>query len=310
MNNSNLRLAELKELIKKKKQAESVLVKTRGLLITEQENLSRQKISLKKEYEDVVRLEGTNLSSLFYSFLGTKVEKLDKERQEYLSAKLKYESCLDTISRLEEEIKKQGKEIVQTGNPEKEYDELIASKSEQLKVHKDPDFMAITEKLDSVYSKLIEISEAITAGEKVSQGLAGAIQSLSRAKGWGTFDMFGGGMIATAVKHSHIDEAKSQIQNTQYLLKRFDRELQDVRLNQTPNLTPDITGFDKFADFFFDNLIFDWVVQNRISSSLDNCLSTLNKIDGILFSLKEEETVLKSEYKSLKTKLTEFLEKS
>ncbi|NQU88252.1 MAG: hypothetical protein HQ541_21095 [Mariniphaga sp.] len=310
MNKTNLQFTRLKEQKNRKKQAEAVLAKTRELLKTEQQNLAKQELTLKKEYEDVLRLEGNSLTSIFHSFLGNKVEKLDKERQEYLAAKFKYEGYKDTVSRLEEEISKQENELHIIGNPETEYAELIKTKSEELKAQNDSQFIATSQKMDSSYTITIEIEEAIAAGEKANQGLLKAIRSMSKAKGWGTFDMLGGGIIATAVKHSHIDNAKAEIQNIQFLLKRFNRELQDIRSIQNANFNPEISGFNKFADFFFDNIIFDWVVQSRIHKSMDNLIKTQKQVKSILYTLKEESASSKTHYKSLKIELNEYLEEA
>ncbi|MBN2773784.1 MAG: hypothetical protein JXR31_06015, partial [Prolixibacteraceae bacterium] len=131
-----------------------------------------------------------------------------------------------------------------------------------------------------------------------------------KAKGWGTFDVLGGGMIATAVKHSHIDQAKSEIQQVQYLLKRFVRELKDVKMNMDQEMVADFGGFNKVADFFFDNLIFDWVVQSRIHKTLDNLNVTKIKIGRTLAFLKKKSENIKKEYNSLKTDLANYIENS
>jgi len=60
--------------------------------------------SLRRKKRDVDQLEGMNLTNLFYSILGTKEERLEKERQEYLAAKLKYDQCRDELDALEKEI--------------------------------------------------------------------------------------------------------------------------------------------------------------------------------------------------------------
>jgi hypothetical protein len=307
MENTTNQLTILKERIARKKQAESILTKTRELLKAEQENLARQTITLKKEYEDVLRLENTSLASVFYSFLGTKEDKLDKEKQEYLSAKLKFDSCQKTVAQLEEEIKRQEKDLIEAGNPEQEYNDLIKSESEQLKSKNDPVFLAISEEMDAVYSKYVEVDEAITAGKSASEALKKAVNSLSKANGWGTFDMLGGGLIATAVKHSHIDDAKLQIQNVQFHLKRFKKELNDVWLAGETKLQPDLNGFDTFADYFFDNLITDWIVQSKINSSYDKCIRIQNDIVGIVDTLIDKKSGYISEYNSQKEKLANYL---
>jgi len=310
MNLPENRITTLKEQISRKKQAQEVLEKTRSLLKSEQEKLKQEKLSVKKEYDDVLRLEESSLASVFYQFMGSKEKRLDKERQEYLAAKLKYDACKETIARLEEDIRRQESVLNQLGNPEEEYKNLIETKSEKLKAQNDPVYAEITNKLDNSYKWLIETDEAIQAGEKALQGLGKAIRSMSKAKGWGTFDMLGGGMIATAVKHSHIDHAKDEIQQVQYLLKKFNRELQDIREFHPENIETDFGGFNKVADFFFDNLIFDWVVQNRIHNSLDNLMAAHNKIKKILTALKHDLAISKKQYQANKNELASYLEKN
>ena len=49
------------------------------------------------------KLEGLSLTGLFYSVLGTKRERLDKEREEYLAAKLKYDESQEAAKDLQAE---------------------------------------------------------------------------------------------------------------------------------------------------------------------------------------------------------------
>lgn len=310
MENKTSRLTALRELTAKKKQAESVLAKTKDLLETEQQNLKRQDITLKKEYEDVLRLEKASLVSVFYSFLGKKEDRLDKEKQEYLAARLKYDGCKETVARLEAELTRLQKELTGLGNPEKEYADLLKTMSEQRKAANDQGFMAISNRMDLVYSKYVEMEEAIDAGKKAADALKIAIEALGKAQGWGTFDMIGGGLIATAVKHSHMDDANRQIREVQFQLRRFKKELDDVGHLGSGQLETDLNGFDRFMDYFFDNLITDWIVQNRINASNDKCVNTRIDIVKIVNSLIAKKSELSTEYKSLKTNLSEYLESS
>src|SRR5699024_4846269 len=108
--------------------------------------------------------------------------------------------------------------------------------------------------------------EAIEAGNKVGDTLNNAIESLESAEGWGTFDIFGGGMISSLVKHDHIDKATDQIHQAQTSMRKFQKELLDV--DEGSHLEINISGMLKFADFFFDGFIVDWMVQGRIQDSL------------------------------------------
>lgn len=201
-------LLQLKEKTEDKKRFESQLKKVQQEKNQLENKLVQLTTQLKKEFEDVKKLEGGGLTSLFHSFLGNKVEKLDKERQEYLAAKLKYESCKNEIEQLKIETSKLEKQLAEIGNPEVELQNRIKNKSIELKQRGDDTLLKYEELLEIYYSQKKEITESIDAGEKAIKGLQNAIQLLRKARNWGTYDMIGGGLIATAVKHSRMDEAR------------------------------------------------------------------------------------------------------
>jgi len=47
------------------------------------------------------------------------------------------------------------------------------------------------------------------------------------------------------------------------------------------HLNIDIGSFATFADFFFDGLIADWIVQSRISQSRENALRVLKQVENV-----------------------------
>ena len=112
---------------------------------------------------------------------------------------------------------------------------------------------------------IIEIREAITAGERALSSLYAAQNKLKSARGWGIFDMLGGGLLSDLMKHSRMNDASSYMEAARRDLEIFKRELADVSTSY--NLRMDVDGFLTFADFFFDGLIADYLVQTRISQA-------------------------------------------
>ena len=303
-------LIDLKEKTEEKKGLESQLKKAHQEETELKKKLTRLTEQLKKEFADVERLEGNSLSSLFYSFLGNKVEKLDKERQEYLAAKLKFESCKNELEQLQIEIKKLEQRIADLGNPSLEFQNRLNKKSNLLKQSGDDTLKKYEELLAIHYAQKKEINESIDAGEEALSGLRNAMRTLQKAVNWGTFDMLGGGLIATAVKHSNIDEAKSQIHYVQISLNRFRRELADVRIHDLPEMNLQFDSFTTFADYFFDNLIFDWVVQSKIHRSLDGCKQVYNQVLDVLANLRVAEVDVTEKYKQTRNELNAYLIKT
>lgn len=303
-----MNLIHLKEKAAQKKRLEDLVQKSKAELeleIRKSEELARQ---LKKELKDVTRLEEPGLHSMFFEFLGTIDKKLDKERQEYLAAKLKYENCRKVISDIKEEIEKLKTELKTCGSPELEYQQLLDEKKSGLKALNDDKFLEYEELLHFFYSQKREVKEAIDAGEMALKGLTYAIKSLRNASGWGTVDMIGGGLLTTAIKHSKMNDTKGLIQDVQFWLRKFNRELGDVNIQAIHAMDIKLDGFLSFADYFFDNLITDWVVQSKINRSLEACENVYRQVQEILVKLKSTDGQLTNKYKNTKTEFTTYIE--
>ena len=125
-----------------------------------------------------------------------------------------------------------------------------------------------------------EITEAINAGNEALYYLKRAKDSLSSAGNWGILDMFGGGLISTLAKHSKMETANSYIQDARSALRRFQKEVTDVDA-AVAEFRIETGDFMSFADFFFDGLIADWLVQSRINDAkrqVDNAIQRVNYI--------------------------------
>ena len=128
-----------------------------------------------------------------------------------------------------------------------------------------------------------EKQEAIDAGNKALRSLRKAQENLSSAKNWGIFDMLGGGFISTMVKHSKVDQAKENMEQAKYDLRSFSKELNDV--NIACNLNIETGDFLSFADWFFDGLIVDWMMQDRINQASQQVEEAIRRVEDILRQL-------------------------
>jgi hypothetical protein len=118
--------------------------------------------------------------------------------------------------------------------------------------------------------------------------------------------MLGGGFFATAAKHSHIDEAKEYAHRTKIALIGFQNELSDVSLSM--NVDINIGSFETFADYFFDGLITDWIVQSGIQESLDSVRSVANEVDNVIGLLKEKLDRVQNDLNSTEEKIKLLVE--
>lgn len=129
-----------------------------------------------------------------------------------------------------------------------------------------------------------EVNEAIQAGNQALSSLRQAKESLNSAGNWGILDMLGGGLISTFVKHSKMNDAESLVQQARNDLKRFQRELMDV--DTIADFHIETGDFLSFADYFFDGLIVDWLVQTRINEAKQQVDTAIQKVEEALRKLR------------------------
>jgi hypothetical protein len=264
----------------------SILQKNHTALAKVTEKLRACSTVLEKEGSDLKKLESLSLTGLFHTILGSKEEQLDKERQEFLAAKLRYDETHKAVNDLNDDISKQIRNLAAYEGIEEQYKKVMREKENYILENKDENaikLMDLSEELARLKSSAKELEEAIYAGSLVNEKLKYMISSLESAGNWGTWDMLGGGFLATAVKHSRIDEAGHYASGVQQLLREFRHELEDV--NTYVDLDVNIGSFETFADYFFDGLISDWIVQSRINDSLSNAFGMKENIDSIMVEL-------------------------
>lgn len=126
-----------------------------------------------------------------------------------------------------------------------------------------------------------EKQEAIEAGERALHSLREARNQISGAKGFGLWDIFGGGMFVSLAKHYKIDKARDAINRARYDLQAFSRELRDVEMNLDINIGNFLTIFDLMDSFFADIM-----VQSRLSDAARRIDEAIYKVEDCLSQLR------------------------
>ena len=129
-----------------------------------------------------------------------------------------------------------------------------------------------------------EINEAIQAGNQALRSLREAKECLNSAGNWGIVDLLGGGLLSTFVKHSKMKDADDLIQQARSDLRYFSRELMDV--DSVSDFHIETGDFLSFADYFFDGLVADWLVQSRINDAKRQVDNAIRKVEEVLRRLR------------------------
>jgi hypothetical protein len=307
----NQEILEVKERVRRREKILSLINHADDNLKNELHRKDELKKILSKEELDVKKLEGLSIKGMFITLLGNKEEKLDKVRTEFLAAKLKYDACCVTVKSIEADLQKYYGELREIGNANDDYEKLMRKKEQFILNAHDINtrrILDLTEERGSIEADLREIKQAIMAGNSVLNSLERAADALNTAENWGTYDMFGGGIISSMEKHSSIDEAVDYINDARDKLDRFRRELSDVNLSI--DVTVDISSFDKFADYFFDGIFVDWNVQSKIEDSQYSLKSTIYKVQRVIDNLKVKNDLAEEKLKKEKDNIRSVIEKA
>jgi chromosome segregation ATPase len=309
LNELNDQLAAVKEKLRVRERLLGRLDRAAQTLDQERARLADLQTTLAAEALDVKKLEGLSLTALFRIVLGSKETQLEKERQEYLAAKLKYDACAGSVAALEADVSDLQRKVATFGALDTEYQTVLDAKEQllgRMKGGQAETLVGLSETLGQTRAEAKEFNEAIEAGNAALGALEQMIASLRSARNWGTWDMIGGGLITTAIKHSKIDDARSLAHGVQQMLQRFQRELADVDL--ASGVTVEMGSMATFADYFFDGLIIDWVVQSRINKSLDCTTRAAEQVRRTLAALNERLNQARERLRDIDTERRSLIE--
>lgn len=130
-----------------------------------------------------------------------------------------------------------------------------------------------------------DMREAAEAGEQALISLQAADESLNSAKNWGLFDLFGGGIFSSWVKHSRLEDAAGYMEDARTKLLKFQEELKDIEVPLDFRI--EIGSFLSFADFFLDGVIADYMVQSRITDAKEQIEDAMIRVQEIMGGLEE-----------------------
>lgn len=302
-------LRELQEQVAKKAHLESVLKN----LYDQQRDLQDKVRELNciriSKNADVEKLEGFSLAALYYLVTAQKAEMLDKERKEAYAAQVKYDAAQEELTAVAEEIKNTRGLLDKLAGCDQKYMQLKQEKKDSIKQSGSPAaerIMELEEEIAVQESRLKEIREAYVVGSEALRMADEIVKTLDKAKNWGTWDTFGGGgLISDSMKRSHLNAAQRMVGDLQLKLRKYKTELADVTVEINIEVGPD--SFLSFADYFFDGLLIDWTVLNKITQSKSQAEMTRSKISLMQFKLNDQKAAVEWERDGKKAELDELV---
>lgn len=306
----NKELQSLQTQITEKQWVEVRLAESREKMVNQKAHLAHLQEQLAKERADVTSLEGLSLVGLFYTILGNKDQQLENERREALMAQLKYDEARQSLALNEVEMEELQTRLQRIHEAEAMLEAKLETKLSLLLLEATPVAQALKQRHTQgqmLKKQKLEISEALEAGKLYQELLELLIKQLKSAQSWGTWDVLGGGMLSSYVKQQRLGDVRKTLSSLRHYELNFRRELADVK--QSLDLDVELTGVEGFLDVFFDNLITDWIIQQRINRSLagaQNAFSQVGRVLSILVSRRQQlDSQIEKEEYELRKKIVE-----
>ncbi|NNE29058.1 MAG: hypothetical protein HKN16_05455 [Saprospiraceae bacterium] len=257
-----------------------------------------------KEEKDWRKLESLSMKGLFYKVLGSKKEQVEKERQEYLQAFLKLEEHNKEIEAIEFEENILAEKKTKHAGLRQILKKLMKQREAELKRSGAPAgrrIKAIEKELDHAKVVLWEIGQAEQEGQKAIRILDEMIHYLKSARGWGQW----GGQRSRSWEHytrrTNIDRARERGHHAKQQLLRFQSELKDLYpnpKNYARELQMDF--YQGFLENLFNNLLSDWVLQQKVTNALNLVKSIRDQVALELGHLGSEREQQKNQEKDLR----------
>jgi hypothetical protein len=298
-NKYNEKISDMKKCIQKKNKLNMLLKQTEQDIIKEKLLLNKISAELMKDNHEVLKIESSDIISLFYAILGKDEEKNSKERQKLLKARLVYDQCKNNMNYLVDETKKIVDTLANLQVCDEEYEELINKKVETIYIDDETrqDLKGLIKRKENMNANIIEIDEAICFGEKALDSIEKTIAKLEAAGDFENPDI-----------NKNMNDAREYAEQTHRMLGKFKKEISDITMVTGTEIA--VGAFENFSDLFFDSLIFDWVVQAGISKSLDAAKNTKNQLDKAMSKLYEEKVTEEFMVRHIEEQINEIMEKA
>ncbi len=311
-----LHMSEIQIRLKEKIQEAETIRKIRShtsqlisRLAEEEKALAVMETTLAKEQRDVELLEKEGLTTMLHKFLGDREERLQRERQDYVTAALKYNELYKSVELIRYELDLLNKKEQNLGVVESEIVALMKRREEEI-VKMEPEAAAVLKELynqlDRLHKYEVEVDEAIRAGQDSLEKIGKTEYYLNEGQ-FPSQQMWGRNYKSSYVNRQAIDYARDMAYQSRQSLIRFGNEYREVYPERLLQLNIELEDFGKFSEYFIQNIITDWIIRKTINKSLVNVRGTKQQVEMLLDQLQREKITISNKLVSIDQQKKEMI---
>lgn len=274
--------------------------------------LEQQVYATKREKDErqseLNQMQTGKLNTFLSKIIPGREKKLEVCRMMADEAAAKYDTAIHALIENTDQIHKLERQVSNGHQARLKLDSLIAQKAALIQQTGGDLAQALADLDNRLYTlsqRRTELDQAVQAGRGALATIDSIIDKLQNAQNWGTFDIVGGGLITDIAKHSNLDDASQLTYTLQKQIHAFQKELSDISIHA--DFSIEVSDFMKFADFAFDGLIADWLVLDKINSSLSQATHTRNQIASAIHMLEPLQQECVSDHDQTRRQRINFL---
>jgi hypothetical protein len=263
------------------------------------------------EQKDVARLEHLSFGRVLATMKGSREEALARETAEADAGRLRVADAQSRLEAVRTEHQAGLNRLDQLASAPDAYTALLAEKERQLTESGDPrraTLLNLADERGRLNAELAEMNQAMQAADAARQALSVVEDRLGSASGWNTYDtFFGGGMLATAMEHSRLDDAAAAAAEADRRMAVLRTDL--TKLDQVAETSPMITlsSATRFVDLFFNNIFTDLAVRDRIQQGQQNVAQSLQMVSAVEERLKAQSADVQSRLSQIEAQRRDLL---
>lgn len=256
--------------------------------------VTRLRLQLRVEEADVVQWSRAGFGPFVYWLIGRLDERREREQNEAEEVSVRLADQADRAERVRLALAAAHHELRSTRElaTVDAARELVRSLLHEFLPDDAEELGRVERHYARTVTDLRETEEALMACEHAIDCCEATLAPLASAARWGTWDMWGGGMIASSIKHSRIDDGLAHLQRLNMALARLRREASDVRFSVEVPRGLEAGSGARTLDVWFDNIFSDWNMQDRIERMQTTVGSIGTHLVGVHRQLSEHRTLL------------------
>lgn len=291
---------ELREQARRAEHDEQQLTFLRGEAARLEKLLDERRGALSAEASDVKELEEDWLSRWILEWLGTREGRLERERREWIEARLRFEQTRDERTRIATCVGRLESSAGARAHTLRAWEQARDRRAAEIAARGGRDARRLAElqaRLDERERRRFEHEEARAVCGELEAELRGLVDALDETWSHGAADLvaagYGANRNASAGKFAGLNRAQAHLSRAADALRRLRGELADTGLRV--ELALELPTGLSVADWWLDSLLTDWLTQRRVTESRRRVAQVLDAVVALASRLQQACSALDGE---------------